>query len=354
MGKEFTKTHWGLMNNFFDVDDPLIFTKDFRRKDVLLIPHLYDYKWARELSTFLGRVFASYTPLNFGSWEKSRKFQKVYLDSFLGSIKLGKYKKVFFTNIVDFDFDVMSQFKDIEFYGFVHGSSFLDTEPSVRKLSSGELKENQEKEIRNANMFTRIFSATHWFDNILPYETKVIGLPVFQQMWTPRNSDWILYNHRLDKSKNPEYADKLPDDLRQKILFSLPFTLPSGYGSHFPTKYGSRYIDTKNNETLYQQNLLRCGFGVSFAEHDTFGYSIFEGIYAGLCYFCPINDKTCYQEYMIDELLYNDLDELCDKLRYYMTHEKEKIEIVEKQQRIVNQMYSPENWLQKLIGETDG
>jgi len=343
------------MSKFFDIDDPYEFTKDYVRKDVLLIPHFYEVKWSRDLSNFLSRVFVSKKPFIFGSWEKSRVSQDMYIKEFEEFLREGKFTKVFFTNVGDFEFQVMDQFSDyVEFYGFIHGSSFLDTEPGNRRITDEERKRNQEIEVRNSTKFTKIFSATFWFDEVLPYPTKTIGLPVFQEMWSPRKSDSIIYNHRLDKSKNPEYADKLPKELRQKILWSLPFTLPSGYGSHFPMKYGTRYVDTKNNEALYQQNLKNCGFGISFAEHDTFGYGVIEGIFAGLCYLCPRNDKTCYQEYMIDELLYDDLDELGDKLNYYMENEDEKIKIVEKQQKIVKQMYSPEIWLEKLMENLNG
>ena len=89
------------------------------------------------------------------------------------------------------------------------------------------------------------------------------------------------------------------------------------------------------------------------AKQETFGYGVVEGLTYGLCYFAPRGGETCYKDYMLDELLYDTLDELYDKIRYYMEHKQERYDIVKEQQKRL-EPYKVDNWLRNLIGELDG
>jgi glycosyltransferase involved in cell wall biosynthesis len=86
---------------------------------------------------------------------------------------------------------------------------------------------------------------------------------------------------------------------------------------------------------------------LSLSDYDNFGYSVLEGITSGLCYFVPDNGTTAYRDYVIDELRFNDIDDLVNKIDYYTNNFEEKKQVVEKQQRNISKFYA-DYWIKIL------
>ena len=153
--------------------------------------------------------------------------------------------------------------------------------------------------------------------------------------------------------RQPKLLIDFPKDLKKRIFISIPTAVQSSYMSLLAREFGERFMNCNLKDELYIKNLLNSGFGVSLAKQETFGYGVVEGITYGLCYFAPRSGETCYKDYMLDELLYDTLEELYDKIGYYTENKQERYEIVKRQQKKL-EPYKVDNWLNRLIGELDG
>jgi hypothetical protein len=334
------------MKDFFGTsDEKFSYIDKYYREDIAFIPHLFDIRWARKMNELLSKVF--YTPFSFEekSYQTGKTDKHEYLAKLLPKLRSKEITKVFFTNILeDFDYDLSRAGNVSEFYGMLRGSHHLPHEP-------GRNTKIQKYEEFISSMATKIFVATEWFQDQVPYKTHVVGLPLYDEFLQPKStSNLIIYNHRLASEKNPTKLFDFPEDLKKNIIISIPFLPQSSYVKDFKKQFDTRFMNCDGNDARYKQNLLNSGFGVSLAEHETFGNGVIEGIVHGLCYFAPKNDSTCYQEYMIPELLYETIDELYEKIRFYMKNPELRIEVVLAQQKVLEK-YTIENWLERLMGE---
>ena len=143
------------------------------------------------------------------------------------------------------------------------------------------------------------------------------------------------------KDKNIDMLLDLPEELKKKIIV----TCPSGQTTYVgKVKKEFKRFYFKKPKEIYLQILKESGFGLSFATHDNFGYSLMEGIYSGLTYFVHDNDCTTYREFVLDELRFKTIDELLEKYNYYCDNPKERIKVVKRQQEKVKK-FQVESWV---------
>jgi len=332
-----------MSKKFESEDDQFSFAEKYERKDIIFVPHLYNVKWSRDLNAFLSKVFVSPSPFKEDTYLPGRTEQHKLLATIIKEMRDREIKKVFFANLIeDFTPDIIKAGFAENIYGIVHGSNFSKYEP-------GNSKKLREYEKVVAELATKVFVATKWFSDLLPYETIAMGLPIFEKKLSSRNSNIILFNHRLVKEKNPQKLFELPKEIKNRIVITCPFQPFSSFPEKFKEEFDVRY-NPEISDGQYRQFLYTCGFGLSLSDYDNFGYAVIEGMVSGLCYFVPNNNTTAYKEYVIDELRYNSMGDLIEKINYYTANTDKKNEIVLKQQNTLEKFFA-ENWIQNLYKE---
>jgi hypothetical protein len=321
-------------------DDEWRWIDKYKRDDIAVITSSFSLKWSRDLNTLLSKVFFT-VPYSTDTYVPSRALQHEYNSRMFKELRDRGIEKILYVNgLDDFSIDYFKAGFVKKMFGIVHGSNHLRYNPHpVTKLKEHEIYVSQ---------FVTLFSSTEWFSSQLPYKTIPVGLPIMETVREPRNSDQIIFNHRISVEKCPLKMLDFPSDLKEKLIISAPTIPQSNFVGKLKDSFHEQFVYCGTNDQLYRNNILRCGFGISLSNWDTFGYATIEGIHSGLCYFVPRNETTCYQDYMIDELLYDTIDELYEKLRYFMNHHEEKNDLVKKQQKILEK-FLPENWLNNIM-----
>lgn len=315
------------------------------RKDIALIPHFFNHKWAKDLNKTLSEIFFvpdKYMDYFEGSYQfkegsylpgKSQLHQ--YISELLPVLRNQKIDKVFYTNILD-DYSA-----DLQNAGFVKSFGGILHATNHQDLAIGQQKKLIDYENSIMKMSKQTIVASELMKNQVPYNVDVMGLPVHMEFQYPSVSKKILFSHRLMKDKNIDMLLELPEELKEKIIV----TCPSGSTTYVGKvqKAFKRFYFKKPKE-IYLQLIKESGFGLSFAIHDNFGYSLMEGIYSGLTYFVHDNDCTTYREFVLDELRFKTIDELLEKYNYYCDNPKERIKVVKRQQEKVKK-FQVESWV---------
>jgi len=315
------------------------------RKDIALIPHFFNHKWAKDLNKTLSEIFFvpdKYMDYFEGSYQfkegsylpgKSQLHQ--YISELLPVLRNQKIENVFYSNILD-DYSA-----DLQNAGFVKSFGGILHATNHQDLAIGQQKKLIDYENSIMKMSKQTIVASELMKNQVPYNVDVMGLPVHMEFQYPSVSKKILFSHRLMKDKNIDMLLELPEELKEKIIV----TCPSGSTTYVGKvqKVFKRFYFKKPKE-IYLQLIKESGFGLSFAIHDNFGYSLMEGIYSGLTYFVHDNDCTTYREFVLDELRFKTTDELLEKYNYYCDNPKERIKVVKKQQEKVKK-FQVESWV---------
>jgi len=314
-------------------------------KDIALIPHFFNHKWAKDLNKTLSEIFFvpdKYMDYFEGSYQfkedsylpgKSQLHQ--YISELLPILRNQKIEKVFYSNILD-DYSA-----DLQNAGFVKSFGGILHATNHQDLAIGQQKKLIDYENSVMKMSKQTIVASELMKNQVPYNVDVMGLPVHMEFQYPSVSKKILFSHRLMKDKNIDMLLELPEELKEKIIV----TCPSGSTTYVGKvkKVFKRFYFKKPKE-IYLQLIKESGFGLSFAIHDNFGYSLMEGIYSGLTYFVHDNDCTTYREFVLDELRFKTTDELLEKYNYYCDNPKERIKVVKKQQEKVKK-FQVKSWV---------
>lgn len=335
------------MNKFIDIGEDE-YTQNYYQDDIAYMPHLYNIRWAQKLNNVLSKVFYSPFLYTERSYQTGKSDKHEYIAKLLPKLRSGNMSKVFIGNLVeDFDYDFAKAGNVNEFYGILHSSNYLSQE-----LHGNSKMKLYEKFV--VSYSKKVFVATPYFQSKVPYETTVIGLPIHDKFREPRvEFDQILFNHRLMADRQPTLLIDFPEDLKKRVFITIPNAVQSPYMPLLSKEFGERFMNCNYSEGLYIKNLFNSGFGVSFAKQETFGYGVVEGLTYGLCYFAPRGGETCYKDYMLDELLYDTIEELYEKIRYYTTHKQERYDLVKEQQKKL-EPYKVKNWVERLMGEING
>ena len=317
-------------------------------KDIALIPHFFNHKWAIDLNKTLSEIF--FVPDKYMDYFEGRYNFKEdsylpgksqlhkYISELLPILRAQKIEKVFYTNILDdYSADLQSAGFVKSFGGILHATNHQD-------LAIGQQKKLIDYENSIMKMSKQTIVASELMKNQVPYNVDVMGLPVHMDFTYPSVNKDILFSHRLMKDKNIDMLLDLPEKLKKKIIV----TCPSGSTTYVGKvqKQFKRFYFKKPKE-IYLQLLKESGFGLSFATHDNFGYSLMEGIYSGLTYFVHDNDCTTYREFVLDELRFKTIDELLEKYNYYSDNTRERIKIVKKQQEKVKK-FQVKSWVENF------
>ena len=317
-------------------------------KDIALIPHFFNHKWSIDLNKTLSEIF--FVPDKYMDYFEGRYNFKEdsylpgksqlhkYISELLPILRAQKIEKVFYTNLLDdYSADLQNAGFVKKFGGILHATNHQD-------LAIGQQKKLIDYENSIMKMSKQTIVASELMKNQVPYNVDVMGLPVHMDFTYPSVNKDILFSHRLMKDKNIDMLLDLPEELKKKIIV----TCPSGSTTYVGKvqKEFKRFYFKKPKE-IYLQLLKESGFGLSFAKHDNFGYSLMEGIYSGLTYFVHDNDCTTYREFVLDELRFKTIDELLEKYNYYSDNTRERIKIVKKQQEKVKK-FQVESWVENF------
>ena len=317
-------------------------------KDIALIPHFFNHKWAIDLNKTLSEIF--FVPDKYMDYFEGRYNFKEdsylpgksqlhkYISELLPILRAQKIEKVFYTNILD-DYSA-----DLQNAGFVKSFGGILHATNHQDLAIGQQKKLIDYENSIMKMSKQTIVASELMKNQVPYDVDVMGLPVHMDFTHPSVSKDILFSHRLMKDKNIDMLLDLPEELKEKIIV----TCPSGQTTYVgKVKKEFKRFYFKKPKEIYLQLLKESGFGLSFAIHDNFGYSLMEGIYSGLTYFVHDNDCTTYREFVLDELRFKTIDELLEKYNYYSDNTRERIKIVKKQQEKVKK-FQVKSWVENF------
>lgn len=334
------------MKDFFEIDNDLhAWTDKYQREDIFLIQSCYNMKWARDLNELLSKIFPNTIQPEYGrGFQDGRRNQFLYMHEAINKMRKTKINKVFVVNLVDnFFWDYYTVVYAKKVYGIIHGSGFLKYHKAKPRDREYELF---------LSKVCDVFVSTEWFRNMIPYEATAIGLPIFGEQSEPRNDNRILSNHRIAPDKQTLEMLNFPKDIQDRLIISAPLRPGPGkesYVSKLEKVFKEDRLLLNPPEEKYKSLLQECGFGISMAIGDTFGYSVIEGIVNGLCYFTLKTEFTAYGEYMIDELMCENLNEMYEKIRYYTEHWDERVEVVKRQQQILFEKYDAENWVKNLL-----
>lgn len=304
-------------------------------REIVVIPHCYDIRWAQDLNRALASRFKCFALPEPRTYLPGRSQQLRYAAEVLPVLRKGGYMRLFFANLLD-DFSpsylIAGGIKEI--YGFVHGSDFLPREPGYNvKL--------QQYERGVAGLADGIFTGSKWFADLIPYPATPIGLPLGNRYHEPVDSTRILWNHRLAREKSPLSLLDLPSDLQKDLVVCAAKT---------STVYLKRLreelpVPVYLNPDRYYALMGACGIELSFSIEENFPMAVMEAAARGLLPFAPNKTSNC--DILIPELLYESMQELVEKVRYYRDHREERFALVRKQQETMG-AYLTGPWLDRL------
>jgi hypothetical protein len=310
------------------------------RKDIVYVPHIYDIGWAVTTNNFLKEMFYCPVEFEYDSYLPGRSLEHKYLAELFPRMRKDAKEKVFFFNALeDFTQDIIKAGFAKKLYGLLHGTNFSEVE-------YGGNKKLQDFERSIMGMFKKIFVGSEMMRLTVPYETEILGIPIFQEPLTPSESSGIIYNHRLAKNKNPQFLLDLPKAIQDRVVISTPKATLQYFPLYKPVFKDRFHFQPKREK--YMELLHGSGIGLSFATNDTFGVSVVEGIMSGLFYLCPVNDTTSYKYIIHKEMLFSSFEECVYKIEYYSEHINERKEIVREAQKMLEPYYY-KNWYNSLI-----
>ena len=196
------------------------------RKDIALIPHFFNHKWAKDLNKTLSEIFFvpdKYMDYFEGSYQfkegsylpgKSQLHQ--YISELLPVLRNQKIEKVFYSNILD-DYSA-----DLQNAGFVKSFGGILHATNHQDLAIGQQKKLIDYENSVMKMSKQTIVASELMKNQVPYNVDVMGLPVHMEFQYPSVSKKILFSHRLMKDKNIDMLLELPEELKEKIIVTCP------------------------------------------------------------------------------------------------------------------------------------
>lgn len=311
------------------------------RRDIATVLHCYDLRWAREWNDFISTLFTS--PIRFKEYRSylpGRSMQHYYVSRLLPILRSKKIVSLFFVNYLeDFSVDFVKAAYARNIYGFVRGSNFEANET----IGLGGSLINYEKAIMP--IATRLFVATELIREYIP-NSIVIGEPILWPFREPNNNDLILFNHRLNKDKNPMLIGELPKEIQKRFVISAPKGQTDYI--HRAKNFETKRFYFRPDDFTYKTIISQCGYVVSFAKFESWGQAIMDGVANGLCPLVWDRETNCYRYNIIDECRFTSLDEFIDKLRYFDSNPDKRTEAVLKQQDSLKQ-FKKDEWAKTLL-----
>ena len=311
--------------------------------DYILIPHFYRLNWAREMSEFLktSRGFNFFgKDLGYGNYSKARRLRDQYLNYLLDNTSRYKRRTLFFVNLNDYIFyDRRKELRDVfNIYGFMRGSRFFDGEPGNNMFSKDSLSNIQQIEAQGLTEADKVFVGSKAFGNFLSIKIpslhkkkiEIVGIPIFIEPKSDNQKleNSILWNHRLQKQKNPWVLFKLEGFVKNKISVCTPEALSAAYSKEMKeheTIFRKIIRDNGKKREEYLKELRSAKVVFSTSQHETWGNSMIEGIMNGAVPFAPDGELCSYKELYPKEFLYP--QELIIKYKHEETNSDNMIQL---------------------------
>jgi glycosyltransferase involved in cell wall biosynthesis len=290
--------------------------------DYILIPHFYRLNWAREMSEFLkGAEGFEYIgkDLGYGNYSKAGQLRDLYLNYLLDNTSKYKGRTLFFVNLNDYIFySRRKESRDVfNIYGFMRGSRFFDGEPGNNMFSKDSLSDIQQIEAKALTEVDKVFVGSKAFGDFLSLQIQslyakkieIVGIPIFiEPNFNIQKKDrTILWNHRLQKQKNPWVLFKLQDFVKRKISVCAPEALSAAYSKEMKEHeaiFRKIIRDNGKKRDRYLEELRSAKVVFSTSQHETWGNSMIEGIMNGAIPFAPDGELCSYKELYPREFLY--------------------------------------------------
>lgn len=288
----------------------------------ILVPHFYRLNWAREMSEFLktsqGFEYLG-KDLGYGNYSKAGELRNQYLNYLLDNRSLYKGRTLFFVNLNDYIFyDKRRELRDaFNIYGFMRGSRFFDGEPGNNMFSKDSLSGIQQTEAQGLAEADKVFVGSKAFGNFLSVKIpslygkkiEIVGIPIFiePKLDNQKIENSILWNHRLQKQKNPWVLFRLENFVKKKISVCAPEALSAAYSKEMKEHdavFRKIIRDNGKKRAKYLEELKAARVVFSTSQHETWGNSMIEGIMNGASPFAPDGDLCSYKELYPQEFLY--------------------------------------------------
>jgi hypothetical protein len=288
----------------------------------ILIPHFYRLNWAREMSEFLknsqGFEYVG-KDLGYGNYSKAGQLRDQYLNYLLDNRSLYKGRTLFFVNLNDYIFySRRKELRDVfNICGFMRGSRFFDGEPGNNMFSKDSLSDIQQTEAQALTEADKVFVGSKAFGNFLSLKIpslygkkiEIVGIPIFiePKLYNQKTENSILWNHRLQKQKNPWVLFRLENFVKKKISVCAPEALSAAYSKEMKeheTIFRKIIRDNGKKRDKYLEELKAARVVFSTSQHETWGNSMIEGIMNGASPFAPDGDLCSYKELYPQEFLY--------------------------------------------------
>ena len=322
-----------------------------KRDDILFIPHLYEIRWARTISTFMKDYFYCPIPnLQFYPYMQCRSETLKMIANILPQIRNNtKIDKVFFFNLGDdYNIELIRAGGIQKVYGILHSSSFMEHE-----FRTDNREQLHEKSVVESTDMIFVPSSTIITKDIyIKNRFEAIGLPILEERCSvdiiKNKKNFIIFNHRLNLNKNPEFLLSLPKKLKDRTIISIP----SGHTTYIgqvKKEFTRFYLQPTEQE--YSEFLLQSSYGFVASFKDCFPTSVIESIMNGILYFCLDNDKIGIKSYLPSECIFKNIDEFMEKIYYYDSHSEERVDLVIRTQNIFLDFFEKNIWIQNLINK---
>jgi hypothetical protein len=288
----------------------------------ILVPHFYRLNWAREMSEFLkdSENFEYIgKDLGYGNYSKAGQLRDQYLNYLLDNRSQYKGRTLFFVNLNDYIFySRRKELRDVfNINGFMRGSRFFDGEPGNNMFSKNSLSDIQQIEAKALTEVDKVFVGSEAFGNFLSVKIpslygkkiEIVGIPIFiePKSDSQKVENSILWNHRLQKQKNPWVLFRLEDFVKRKISVCAPEALSAAYSKEMKeheTIFRKIIRDNGKKRDRYLEELKGARVVFSTSQHETWGNSMIEGIMNGAVPFAPDGELCSYRELYPKEFLY--------------------------------------------------
>lgn len=165
-------------------------------------------------------------------------------------------------------------------YGCLHAGTY-DPHDFLSQKGMGSWGEHLEQAW--FDIVDGIFVATHYHRRLISenrlvnvHKIHITGFPIYPDFvpeQIPKKENIVVFPHRLDKEKNPQFFDKIEVELD---------TLYASHHLEYAPKF--QFIKTKeacSSKKEYYDLLLKAKYAVSFAEQETWGIAMQEAVLCG-------------------------------------------------------------------------
>lgn len=299
----------------------------------ILIPHFYRLNWAREMSEFLknsGCFGFLGKDFQYGNYSKAGKLRDEYLNSLLDDGSELKGGALFFVNLNDYIyFDRRLELKEkFKIAGFMRGSRYFEGEPGNASIGKDSLVDMQNLEGEALKEVDQLFLGSKAFCSFLTSKItnldigkiNILGIPIFippyylgkthsevKEFQIQKSKDLIIWNHRLQKQKNPWVLFNLERFIKSNLSICTPEALSAAYSKEMKeheSVFNNIIRDNGKKRMLYLDELKRASFVLSTSEHETWGNSMIEGVMNGAVPIAPDGECCSYKELFPEDFLY--------------------------------------------------